>query len=213
VADEYERLKIDDRALDYLHDALTMAPRDPATYVALARLWRNGGLLDLALANAHRAVYYAPASAAAHNVLGTVFQALGQREPARRQYERVLQLDPKAAYALNNLCYGWILDRQPGKAVAACEAALKIDPALAAARNNLGLAHAARGEFDATRGAFARVGDDATALYNLGIVYMGRRQYPDAVSAFVAAQRARPSFHQASVRAEQAGRLALAGAD
>ena len=33
------------------------------------------------------------------------------------------------------------------------------------------------------------------------------------VAPFVAAQQARPSFHQASVRAEQAGRLARAGAD
>ena len=213
VAEEYHRLRIDDRAHDYLRQANLLEPRDAATYDALARLWRDGGLIELALADAHRAIYYAPASAAAHNTLGTVFQALGQRQHAQHQYERALQLDPTAAYALNNLCYGWILDRQPGKAVTACQTALNLDPTLAAARNNLGLAHAARGDLDATRGAFEHVGDPATALYNLGIVYMARRQYPDAVSAFVAAQQARPSFGLATVRAEQAGKLALAGAD
>jgi tetratricopeptide (TPR) repeat protein len=213
VAEEYHRLKIYDRAHDYLHRATLLDPRDAATYDALARLWRDGGLPQLALADAHRALYYSPDSPAAHNTLGTILQALGQRKQAQREYERALQLDPAAAYALNNLCYGWILDREPGKAVTACQAALKIDPGLAAARNNLGLAYASRGDLDATRGAFERVGDRATALYNLGIVYMGRRQYSDAVSAFAAAQQARPSFPMATVRAEQAEKLALAGAD
>jgi Flp pilus assembly protein TadD len=213
VAEEYHRLKIDDRAHDYLHQASLMDSRDTATYDAMARLWRDGGLLHLALADAHRAIYYAPGSAAAHNTLGTVFQALGQRERARAQYEKTLQLDPSAAYALNNLCYSWILEREPGKAVTACQAALSLKPNLTAARNNLGLAYAVRGDLTATRGAFERVGDRATALYNLGIVHMGRREYADAVSAFAAAQQARPSFPMATVRAQQAGKLALAGAD
>jgi Flp pilus assembly protein TadD len=213
VSQEYQRLGIADRAHQYLRQALQMDPSDAATYDALARLWRDGGLTGLALSDAHRAVYYAPASATAHNTLGTVFQALGRRTDARKQYERALQLDPSAAYALNNLCYGWILEDQPAKAVAACQAALKLNPSLSAARNNLGLAYAVRGDLDASRGAFEHVGDRATALYNLGIVYMARRQYPDAVSAFAAAQQARPSFRLAAERAHQAGELARAGTD
>lgn len=213
VAEEYQRLGIHDRAHDYLHQALALDPRDATTYDALARLWRDGGFLDAALGDAQRALYYAPKSPAAHNTLGTVFQALGRRDQARKEYVRVLELDPTAAYALNNLCYGWILDREPGKAVDACLSALKLNPTLAAARNNLGLAYAARGDLDATRGAFERVGDPATALYNLGIVHMARREYADAVTAFAAAQRARPFFRMATTRAEQAGKLALAGDD
>ena len=213
VAEEYYRLGIHDRAHDYLHQALTLDSRDAATYDALARLWRDGGFSDVALADAQRALYYAPASAAAHNTLGTVYQALGRRKQAAEQYQRALQIDPAAAYALNNLCYAWILDRQPDKAVTTCEAALKVNPALTAARNNLGLAYAARGDLDATRGAFAHAGDNATALYNLGIVYMARREYRDAVNAFAAAQQARPWFTKANERALQAGKLALAGDD
>jgi Flp pilus assembly protein TadD len=213
VAEEYLRLGIFDQAHDYLHRALTLDPRDGATYDALARRWRDGGFFDAALADAQRALYYAPNSAAVHNTLGTVFQALGRRAQARQQYARALELDPKADYALNNLCYGWILDREPLKAVTACEAALKLNPGLAAARNNLGLAFAARGDLNASRGAFERVGDRATALYNLGIVHMARREYSDAVTAFAAAQQARPLFRMATTRAEQAGKLALAGDD
>ena len=213
VAAEYDRLHIADRALDYLQQALVLDPRDPATYDALARLWRNGGLLNLALGDAYRAVYHAPASAIARNTLGTVFQALGNRREAQKQYERALQLDPRASYALNNLCYGAILNREPAKAVSACQAALSLDPHLAAARNNLGLAYAALGDLDSSRTAFEKSGDRASASYNLGIVYMARRQYPDAISAFASAQQARPSFGMATARAEQAARLAHAGAD
>jgi tetratricopeptide (TPR) repeat protein len=213
VAEEYQRLGIHDRAHDYLHKALALDPHDAVTYDALARLWRDGGFFDAALADAQRALYYAPRSAPAHNTLGTVFQALGRRDQARQEYARALELDPTAAYALNNLCYGWILDREPGKAVDACQSALKLNPTLTAARNNLGLAYAARGDLDASRGAFERVGDPATALFNLGIVHMARREYSDAVTAFAAAQRARPSFRMATTRAEQAGKLALAGDD
>ena len=212
VAEEYRRLGIADRADQYLQQALTVDPHDAATYDALARLWRDGGVLGLALGDAHRAVYYAPSSPVARNTLGTVLQALGRRKEARQQYERVLQLDPTAAYALNNMCYGWILDREPGRARAACLAALKLDPALAAARNNLGLAYAADGEFGAARAAFDRAEERSTALYNLGIVHMARRQYSDAVSAFVAAQQARPSLRLAAVRAQQASMLAARGA-
>lgn len=211
VAGEYRRLHIADRAHHYLVEALRLDPRDSETYDALARLWRDGGLPGLALADAHRAVYYAPTSAVVHNTLGTVFQALGRRKEAREQYERALQLDPSAAYALNNLCYEWLLERQPGKAIAACEAALQLAPHLAAARNNLGLAYAATGALDLARDAFDGVGDRATALYNIGIVYMAKRQYRDAVSAFMEAQRARPSWQMAADRADQAGRLVLAG--
>lgn len=212
VAEEYRRLGIADRADQYLQQALTVDPHDAATYDALARLWRDGGVPGLALGDAYRAVYHAPSSPVARNTLGTVLQALGRRKEARQQYERVLQLDPAAAYALNNLCYGWILDREPGRAQAACLAALKIDPALAAARNNLGLAYAAGGELGAARAAFDKAEDRATALYNLGIVHMARRQYSDAVSAFVAAQQARPTLRLAAVRAQQAWKLAAAGA-
>jgi Flp pilus assembly protein TadD len=213
AATEYRRLGIVDRAHQFLLDALRLNGRDTATYDALARLWRDSGVPGAALADAHRAVYYAPSSAVAHNTLGTVFQALGRRKDARKEYERAVTLDPTAAYALNNLCYGWILEGEIARAAAACRSALALEPELDAARNNLGLVYAARGELDAARLAFEGVGDPATAHYNVGIVQMARRRYRDAVSAFAAAQRARPSMRMAGDRALQAEQLARAGAE
>jgi Flp pilus assembly protein TadD len=148
----------------------------------------------------------------AHNTLGTVLQALGRRKEARTEYERALKLDPSAAYALNNLCYSWILEGEVRKAEAACRSALAVDPNLAAAQNNLGLVYASGGQLDAARKAFEKGGDHASALYNVGIVHMAERRYRDAVSAFAAAQQARPSMRMAADRAAQAEKLARAGA-
>jgi Flp pilus assembly protein TadD len=214
VADEYHRLGVADRAHEYLNRALTLNPRDPATYEALARMWRDWGFAHLGLADAYRAVYYSPASAATRNTLGTVFQALGKRDLARVQYELALQLDPSAAYALNNLCYGWILDGDNQRAATACLRALELDPGLTAASNNLGLAYAAAGDLEGARVAFARAGDRPGALYNLGIAHLARRRYSDSIKAFQEAQAARPTMRLAAVRARQAEQQwSMAGGD
>ena len=207
VAYEYQRLGVWDRAHEYLQAALALDRRDGATYDALARLWRDGGLPAVALADAYRAVYFAPQSAVTHNTLGTVFQALGRREEARRQYARARDLDPQAPYALNNLCYAWIVAGDAGEAVAACERAVQSAPDLRAAQNNLALAYALAGDMRAAGEAFDGASDRAGALYNLGMVHLAQRRYPDAVSAFAAAHQARPTWHLARARAAQASRL------
>ena len=119
-----------------------------------------------------------------------------------------MQLDPAAAYALNNLCYTWALNGQLGAAVAACQRAIAIQPDLQLARNNLGLAYAVGGSLDDSERAFASGGEQARAHYNMGIVYLARRQHAVALKEFEAAQRARPEFGAAAVMARQAWQLA-----
>jgi tetratricopeptide (TPR) repeat protein len=210
AAEEYRRVGVFDKAFEYLSKATALNPKDAATYDATARLWRDSGLPEVALADAYRATYYAPLSPVVHNTLGTVFQALGRRQLARAEYERAVQLDASAAYALNNLCYGWVLDNNPKKAILACENALKIQPGLAAAYNNLGLAHAANGDMTAARAAFARAGDKATELYNTGIVQLAQRDFRGAIDAFELAHAARPTLFEAGDRVRQARAAAAA---
>lgn len=104
VAAAYQTHGVDDRAFDYLSEALTRYPRHHALHEAVARMWRNWGLPDHALRHAHLAARYGPASAQARNTLGTVLWALGQPEAAARAFSEALALDGKAAYALYNLC-------------------------------------------------------------------------------------------------------------
>ena len=208
VADAYLRLGVSDQAHEHLSAAVKLDPHDAGSWDRMARIWRDWGLPHLGLSDAHRAVYYAAASPAAHNTLGTILHALGRRDDARTQFERALRLDPTAAYALNNLCYTWTLEGQVRAAVAACQQALAIQPDLQRARNNLGLAYAVGGSLEDSERAFASGGEDARAHYNMGIVYLARRQHADAIKAFEAAQRARPEFGAAAAMARQAWQLA-----
>jgi len=208
AADAYLRLGVSDQAHEHLTAAVKLEPRDAASWDQMARIWRDWGFAHLGLSDAHRAVYYAPASPVAHNTLGTILHALGRRNEARIEFERALQLDPAAAYALNNLCYTSTLDGQVRAAVAACQRAIAIQPDLQLARNNLGLAYAVGGSLEDSERAFASGGEQARAHYNMGIVYLARRQHADALKAFEAAQRARPEFGAAAMMARQAWQLA-----
>lgn len=104
AAEAYRRAGIVDLAHDHLQRSLALAPGDPRTHDALARLWRDWGQPARALAEAQQAVRRAPASAEARNTLGTVLWALGRDRDAAAAFEAALVRDPSAHYAATNLC-------------------------------------------------------------------------------------------------------------
>jgi len=210
VAARFHELGILDAAHDHYSRARQLAPADAAAHEGLARIWRDWGFPHLALGDAQRSVYYAPGRASAHNTLGTILTRLGRLADARRAYERARTLDPGAAYVLSNLCYVSFLEGRPADAIASCRAALDVDPGFAAARNNLALAYAAAKKNDLAQQEFAASGDEAAALYNVGIVRLAEKQYAKASEAFEAAHDHRPSWTAARERAIQARALAAA---
>jgi tetratricopeptide (TPR) repeat protein len=203
VAQEYRRLRVYDRAFDYLGRALKFDSKDATTHDALARTWRDSGMPHLAVGDAYRAIYHAPKSAAARNTLGTLFQAMGRRAEARTQYEIASRLDPLAGYAHNNLCYGWILDGDASQALQACRRALSLDPQSPIAHNNAGLAYALAGDLTAARESFAHAGR-AAAAYNSGVVNLAAQNWDEASKDFLDALAADPSLRSAAMRARQA---------
>jgi Flp pilus assembly protein TadD len=204
VAFEYARWRVSDRAFGYLERALRLDPRDPLTYEALAKLWRDGGLPNVALGDAHRAVYYSNGSARSRNLLGTILQAMGRHREARMEYTRAVALEPGAAYAWSNLCYAWLLEGHADQATASCEAALRADPNLAPAQNNLGLARAQAGDLAGAERAFALAGVRPRALFNVGIVQLADGRFAEAAKSFQLAYEEQPSWTDAGVRARQA---------
>lgn len=202
VAVEYRRLGVLDQAHAYFTKATTLDPDDAASFDALARIWRDWGFPQKGMDDARRAVDLAPASAAAANTMGTLLEATGRLAEAREWYGRALMLDPGAAYALNNLCYSAIMLAQ-SDAVTQCRRALAVAPGSRVARNNAGLAYAAAGDLVKAKELFDVHNGVAYAQYNLGIVYMGTRQYDKALAAFVAAELLDPQFERAALRAAQ----------
>jgi tetratricopeptide (TPR) repeat protein len=213
IAEHYRDRGVLDLAYQHFNDALALNPRDAAAYEGLARVWRDWNLPELAVGDAHRATFYAPQSASARNTFGTIMQALGQYSEAKAAYELASWLDPSAAYAVNNLCYLAFVTGRINDAIERCNAALRIDPSLAAARNNLALAFAASGRMDVARAQFLDAGDHASALYNTGITYLAVGDERNALAAFDAASKARPTFAISRQRAELIrARLARAAA-
>ena len=203
VAAEYRRLGVLDLAHAHFTAAVREDPTDAASFDALARIWRDWGFAHLGLGDAYRAVHFAPSSPAAANTLGTLFDALGHPGAARAWYGRALALDPDASYALNNLCYAAIMIGD-ADAVTACRLSVAASPGSRVAGNNLGLAHAANGHFEKAHDQFQAVGGPAAADYNLGMVYMGTRQFKLVAESFGAALSARPAFALAAYRTRQA---------
>jgi Flp pilus assembly protein TadD len=208
AAVEYRRVQVYDQAHDYFKRAIALDPKNAAAFDGLARTWRDWGLPGVGLSHAYKAVYLAPEWAAAQNTLGTLLYVLGNNGEARRRFERAVALDPRAAYALNNLCYLSFTEGDETRAIAECHEALGRDPGSIVARNNLALAHAAAGQMDQAEREFLAGGSRGIGFYNLGIVHMARRDYPNAAVAFETAFREKPSLWEASVRAREAWTLA-----
>jgi len=99
----YARVGVFDFAIEHFDQAIALDGKSAAAYDARARVWRDWGLMGLALADAARAIYFAPRSAAPHNTRGTILTLLGRCESARAAYGRALELDPGAGYAKHNL--------------------------------------------------------------------------------------------------------------
>jgi len=213
IAERYRDMGVLDAAYRHFNRALALNPRDAAAYEGLARVWRDWGLPQLAVGDSHRATFYAPQSASARNTYGTIMQALGRYRDANTSYELASWLDPHAAYAVNNLCYLAFVNGRIDEAIDRCNAALRLDPSLAAARNNLALAFAASGRMDLARTQFLDAGDRASGLYNAGIAYLASGDERNALAAFDAASKARPTFNISRERADLIrARLGLAAA-
>ncbi len=103
VAEEYQRVGVQDLALDHYTDALRLEPRNVAALDGRARLWRDAGLLLPALGDAHRARYFDPSSAAVRNTLGTILERRGLCREALSEYREALRLDPDAGWAQQNV--------------------------------------------------------------------------------------------------------------
>lgn len=208
VGEAYHHLGVLDMAETNFQRALKMNSRLPQANEGLARVWRDWGLPQEGLGYAHRAVSDAPKSPSAHNTLGTLLFVLGNPEQARAEFDKALALDPSAAYALNNLCYVAFMLGDAGPAAARCTEALALNPASSTTRNNLGLIYAAEGRNDDAKREFEKAGGDSSALYNMGIVHMSRREYKDAIAPFVAACNAKPEVAGACAWAKEARKLA-----
>lgn len=207
VADRYYQRRVLDLAAAYYGEAVVLPAGCATAHAGLARAWRDSGYGGRALASSHRAVHADRTSPVAWNTLGTVLQDLGQYSEARAAYERAAALDPAAAYPRSNLCYLAFLEGDIARAESLCLAGVAADADYAPAKNNLALLYAAVGDTAKAFETFRAAVGAAAAHYNLGLVWLARRDYKAALEAFEAAYREDPTFDAAHARARDVRRL------
>jgi Tfp pilus assembly protein PilF len=201
---------INDLAHDHFLAAVRTDPRQGLAWEGMARIWRDWGYPGIALGDAYRAVSASPDSAAAHNTLGTILQTVGKGHAARARFSRSAALDPGAAYAHNNVCYSLLMEGDAAGAAAACARAIAVDPSLVPAQHNMALVLASRGDASGAADVFRTTGDEASAQYNIGIVYLSQRRFVEAAEAFENAAGMASAPPLALARANQARQQAAA---
>lgn len=169
------------------------------------RHWQN----DEALLN--HAININPASPMAHEILGHRSRALGQWKDARAHYQKVL-----AVNATNPDIYYYLgeIERQHGDASKAIEfytETLHLDSNYKRAYSSLGLAQLAVLDFEGALSNFRKAveldPDDHEPMHHLGMLYVQKKAYADAVPFLTRALE----YGQNADRKQRAATYALLG--
>jgi tetratricopeptide (TPR) repeat protein len=90
--------------------------------------------------------------------------------------------------------------------------ALKNEPALQKIDNNLGAALGKLGRYDEALEAFKKLGDEAKAYNNLGMIYMAEKRYQESITSFEKAIQLCPSYYAKANENLKVAQKALVGA-
>jgi len=189
-------------------EILNVNPRHALTHEGMGRVCIKMGSYSDAEKSFLRAIQLDPKLPQAHNFLGIIYDQKGQFDAAITQYRAAISLTPNAGELFNNLGMSLFLKGDYEKAVKAFSEGSRIDPSSTKICNNLALAFYKLGKEKETFEAFKKGGDEASAHYNLGCLYMKEERHKEAIQAFEKAIEARPGFYSSAyenVKRIQAG--------
>ena len=134
--------------------------------------------------------------------------APGQRISRNRSLSgNRIRVRPDEALSYNNLGMSLLLKEDPEKALRAFQEGTKIGGIPSKMHNNLALALCKVGRYPEALEALKKSGDEASAYYRLGNIYLAQGKYREAVKSFEKAIELKPAFH---VKAYEMKRQALA---
>jgi Tfp pilus assembly protein PilF len=167
------------------------------TYLAVARVYEEGGKFAEAEAQYKRAVQDAPNDLRALLAYARLKDRMGEPQEALKLYQRAARAHPKEPSVFNNLAVHYARQGLLRDAAGAMEQAVQLRPKEVKYRNNLA---ALLVELDRPRDAFTQlraVHDEAAAHYNLGFLLNRKGQRQAAAQEFAIALRINPSLVQA----------------
>ena len=137
--------------------------------------------------------------------LGERFLRANDNTRALQQFLKALELNPDDPYLHFDLGYTYELKGMIDKAEFHYEEAIRLKPDYSDAYNNIGLIYARSGRDDLAIEAYKKALDNIIYLnpqrahFNLGVVYLNRKEYHKAVEQFEEATNLVPDYAEAYV--------------
>jgi len=194
----YHQLRIFDKALLEYEKAIETDFRNPAYYEGAGRLCRDWGMPKSGVDFLQKALELRPSYTEAWNTLGTIYDQLNEFSEAQRCYLKALEYDSGLDFVHSNLCFSYLQTRQVQAAVYYGERAVQLNPSLTQAWNNLGVAYFMANDFVRTIEQFKRIGDEAEAHNNLGVLLLKNERNSEAMEEFKLAVRLKPFYRVAA---------------
>jgi len=186
---------------------LNSKPNDASIHEGLGKVAFRMDRFEEAERNFQRALQLNAGLWQAHNYLGVIYDRQGRYDDAIRQFQAAISLRPDEALLYNNLGMSLLIKGDPEKALRAFQEGAKIGGIPPKMHNNLALALCKVGRCREALEALKKSGDEASAYYRLGNIYLAQGKYKEAAESFEKAIELKPAFH---VKAYEKKRQALA---
>ena len=167
-----------------------MDATDASAHVALAKVKHQTGQIDEAIRELRLAVQLVPDSDDAHRLLGRFLAENGKTVEGVQELQRAISLRP--GFWTNHYTLGFVRYRE-GRyqdAIPSFLRVLELQPNYAAGYVILGASYHRAGQIDLAIGNYehaARIGQDANAYANLGLLYYIDRRFNAALESYLAA--------------------------
>ena len=209
------------KAVESLQKALELHPNHPVAKKNLHQIFREQGIsatnarkFDEAIRYFQKALQFNPDDPLSHRLMGNCYARNGDLKNTIAQYQKARQFDPVNRKIKENLASHWsnygvqlTKAQRWGEAIAAYQQALELMPTLSVAKKNLIAALWQQAEAQRTAGNITPAistyheilkfeGNSADAHSRLGELYLKKRAYAQAVSAFQSARNAEPNNKQ-----------------
>jgi arylsulfatase A-like enzyme/tetratricopeptide (TPR) repeat protein len=202
-----------DAAAGALDELVRRDPENPVFRSSLAKVERQRGRPDRAIALFREAIAYAPDDPQAWYNLASAFQEAGDLAHAAEAVREALRRDERNADAHNVLGIIHSAEGRPQMALEEFQKAAALDPRNARVYNNIGNALRSMNRGGEAEGAFRRAIELAPnypdPLNGLGALEIDRSRYREAVAEFDRALALAPDYHEA--RLNRAVALQLGG--
>lgn len=191
----YLKKGLADGAIREFREILKKDDRYALAFEGMGHCFLKMGKLDEAEKNFRQALKLAPDLWQSHNFLGIIYDRQKRFDLAIAEYQAAIALKPDEGLLYNNLGFSCYLKGEYENAVDAYMRALKNNYSHPKLYNNLALALGKMGRYQEAADLFKKMGEDAKALNNMGLIYLGQGKREQAIASFEKAIELKPSYY------------------